>query len=728
MTGQANSYVYALDIGTRKVAGIVLDKRKKPWQIRAACIIEQEPGAMEDGQIHDVRKVSQVIRQVTDDLSQQTGLELTQAAVAAAGRSLHTRVGQASRAVSPLTTISDELVHALELEAVLAAREDLGRTARVGGISTGNPYMFIAYSATRYTLDGSRIASLIGQRGSRADVEVIATFLPRVVIDSLTNALDGAGLKMASLTLEPIAALNVAIPPSMRSLNLALADIGAGTSDIAITKDQTVVAYGMVPIAGDEITAALTSHYLLDFTEGERVKRLLIHQEEIEFTDVLGFSATLPSQEIQKTIRPAVENLATQIASEILNLNEGTSPQAVICVGGGASTPGLREALAAQLGLPQTRVAVRGRDIVRDIIGAEDKLSGPASITPLGIALLAGTSNLSPFIDISLNGQTYKLLKSATRTVKEALIGAGIGLSRLLGPPGEPLSVRINGQMRVFPGQPGTPAEITKNGKPCSLDEPIEPGDQLWISEPTAGQPARLTIEQAIASRSPQIIVAVNGKETSIHPLVLRNGKPASLTVELKDGDELQVTSFSTVAEVLELLRKQHSLQTKQIRFTINGTPFTHNVSSVDVAVNGVLATDQTPLNDGDRVDIWERRSGFPTVGDILREHGISQHATASITVAVNDEPITLGHKTPPTLLVNGRPAGLDHTIRDGDHISVLKSSDEDRTFIVSDVLRYHNPAEQRRSGKSLYITVNAEPAGFTTPIKNGDKIHFEWR
>ena len=57
------------------------------------------------------------------------------------------------------------------------------------------------------------------------------------------------------MTLEPIAAINVAIPENYRMLNIALVDVGAGTSDISITRDGSIIAYGMIPHAGDELTA-----------------------------------------------------------------------------------------------------------------------------------------------------------------------------------------------------------------------------------------------------------------------------------------------------------------------------------------------------------------------------------------------------------------------------------------------------------------------------------------
>ena len=79
---------------------------------------------------------------------------------------------------------------------------------------------------------------------------MLATFLPEEVVDSLYAAVEQAGLYVTNLTLEPIAAMTVAIPEQYRLLNIALIDIGAGTSDICITKDGSVIAYGMIPAAG----------------------------------------------------------------------------------------------------------------------------------------------------------------------------------------------------------------------------------------------------------------------------------------------------------------------------------------------------------------------------------------------------------------------------------------------------------------------------------------------
>lgn len=78
-----------------------------------------------------------------------------------------------------------------------------------------------------------------GMAAKTMEADVVATFLPGEVVESLYAAhAHLAGLQVASMTLEPIAAMNAAIPAELRLLNLALVDIGAGTTDIAVCRDR----------------------------------------------------------------------------------------------------------------------------------------------------------------------------------------------------------------------------------------------------------------------------------------------------------------------------------------------------------------------------------------------------------------------------------------------------------------------------------------------------------
>src|SRR5699024_10099684 len=157
---------------------------------------------------------------------------------------------------------------------------------------------------------------------------------------------------------------------------VALIDIGAGTSDLAISNDGTIVAYGMVPVAGDEITEKIGDHFLLDFKDAEWLKRKVIEEKIATVHDILGFEINVTLDDLLTTIESSVDHLATLLANKVLELNK-QSPQAVMLVGGGSLTPMIEEKLAANLKLPNNRVAVRGSDAIQYINNKESIPSGP---------------------------------------------------------------------------------------------------------------------------------------------------------------------------------------------------------------------------------------------------------------------------------------------------------------------------------------------------------------
>ena len=352
-TSKRKERIFALDIGTRSVIGIVAEKETNGLKIIATERQEHKTRAMLDGQIHDVPQVAAVIENVKKALAKKTG-PLKSAAVAAAGRALYTMTASADMEISGIITAEQE--RSLDFAGVQAAQSKL---ASSDAIDDPTKYYCVGYSTIKYTLDGSDLKTLVGQRGKVATATVIATFLPRQVIDSMQSALQTTKLNMHALTLEPIAAINVLIPPTMRHLNLVLVDIGAGTSDVAITKNGSVIAYGMVPQAGDEITEAISQQFLLDFNVAENIKREAALGNDVTFNDILGMEYNMTAAEVLDPIMPNVENLANAIAKQIMELNGNESPQAIILVGGGALTPNLSKYVAKVLDLPAGRVAVR---------------------------------------------------------------------------------------------------------------------------------------------------------------------------------------------------------------------------------------------------------------------------------------------------------------------------------------------------------------------------------
>ena len=325
---QEEDLIYALDIGTRSVIGMLGKVKEGKVHIFAMEKQPHQQRAMQDGQIEDIGQAARAVVEVTRRLEKTAGRKLQRACVAAAGRALRTEGGTSTLELSGMETITQEQVARLEAAAV----SDAERALQGEGEEGQRRLFLVGYTAIRYLLDDYPLTNLLGHKGKKLESRVVATFLPSEVIDSLYAVLEQAGLEAMSLTLEPIAALNAAIPQDLRLLNLALVDIGAGTSDIAVCREGTVVGYTMATVAGDEITEALMRAYLVDYDTAERMKMELGEMSQITFTDVLGLEQTYSAEEVMAAADGAAQNLASQVAEKIQKLNGGAPEAAASCL------------------------------------------------------------------------------------------------------------------------------------------------------------------------------------------------------------------------------------------------------------------------------------------------------------------------------------------------------------------------------------------------------------
>ena len=148
----------------------------------------------------------------------------------------------------------------------------------------------MGYSVVKYFLNDEVFISLEDHKATKIGEDIIVTFLPEDVVDGLYSAVGQAGLTVANMTLEPIAAINVAIPENYRMLNIALVDVGAGTSDISVTKEGSIIAYGMIPYAGDELTELIVQHFLVDFKTAEAMKLASTTENEVTYEDTVSYT------------------------------------------------------------------------------------------------------------------------------------------------------------------------------------------------------------------------------------------------------------------------------------------------------------------------------------------------------------------------------------------------------------------------------------------------------
>ncbi|MDE6923502.1 MAG: pilus assembly protein PilM, partial [Oscillospiraceae bacterium] len=518
MKAQDKDLIFALDIGTRSVVGVVgrpVGDRLKVLDVELA---EHSKRAMMDGQIDDIRQVGDLARTVAQRLQSRLGVHLERVSVAAAGRALRTQKGSFALELPEEQFIDAEQIGALEAGAVSAAEEALQSD---GG--DRRQMFLVGYTVAQYRLDNYPMNNLQFHTGRRMEADVVATFLPGEVVESLYAAMRAAGFQVSSMTLEPIAAMNAAIPAELRLLNLAMVDIGAGTTDIALCRDGSVVGYTMATVAGDEVTEAIMRAYLVDFKTAEQVKRAIGESDDlIRCRNILGQEERIAVSEVLQTIQEPMDRLADAIAKQILSVND-TVPSAVFLAGGGSKLSGLREKVAEKLDMDERRVAIAGNNFALSAFSESIELEKPEYATPLGIAISAGLGLLNDSYVVTLNGQSAKLFRNGVLTLRDILLMNGYGYGDMVGKTGKSLTVTLDGKRLVFRGEPAIPAALRVNEEEASLSTVIHAGDHIHFVPARHGEAASRTVAELLGP--------------DFYGQVLVNNAPASMDTQLGQGD-----------------------------------------------------------------------------------------------------------------------------------------------------------------------------------------------
>ncbi|NMM63161.1 cell division protein FtsA [Clostridium sp. P21] len=551
--------IFALDIGTRSVIGTAGTVRDKKFHVVAEYCMEHEERAMIDGQIHDIGLVANAVNNVKKQLEEKLNMKMEKVSIAAAGRFLRTVVAKAQLKIDYDKEIDKDTVRSLELTAVKSAEEKINEQRE------GKLYC-VGYSVKNYYLNGYIINNLLSHKGENIEAEVIATFLPRSVVDSLYSVMEKVGLEVASMTLEPIAAMEAAIPQNLRLLNLALIDVGAGTSDIAISSKDTISAYGMVPLAGDEVTETIAQNYLVDFNTAEYIKRHCTNEEKLVYKDVLGLENEINCEDVIKFISPTVKKIADEIGSKIIELNGDKSPNAIFIVGGGAYTPNLKEFLADKLNILPQRIAVKGREAVTECV-CQDNSLGSTGVTVLGIALISIKRLGHDFIDVILNDKVISLFNSHKHTVMDVMMQGGINPKVLIGRNGKNIRFTLNGIKRVAFGTLASSAEIVINGVKSSIDEEVKEGDNIEIKYAREGSdaaPCALDYVKKLYS----ISFFINDIIENLEPIAIINGKKADINEKIKEDDEVEIVFPENLGQYKKYLVEN----SEEYKYYLNGT------------------------------------------------------------------------------------------------------------------------------------------------------------
>lgn len=687
------SNVFGLDIGTRNVVGTVGYRTEDDKFIVAAqCVRQHETRAMLDGQIHDIGKVGRIIGQVKAELEAQLNEPLSDVCIAAAGRVLKTVTTHVEYEYAEESIVTGEDIHTLDLLGIEKA-QDILKEAN----DTQYKFYCVGYSVVKYFLNDEVFISLEDHKATKIGEDIIVTFLPEDVVDGLYSAVGQAGLTVANMTLEPIAAINVAIPENYRMLNIALVDVGAGTSDISVTKEGSIIAYGMIPYAGDELTELIVQHFLVDFKTAEAMKLASTTENEVTYEDIMSISHTIPSKEIWDLVEPTVDKITSEVAAKIMELNGDKTVSACFVVGGGGKIHGFTQMLAKRLDLPEERVALRGEEVLKEVVfEQEDIHKDPLLVTPIGICLNYYEQR-NNFIMMKFNGERLKLYDNNRLTIVDAALQAGFPNDELFPKRGMPINFVVNGAARIARGEVGEPAIVTLNGRPANINTPLVPNCEVTIEPSTAGADAVYTIEQLEEYHESTLTVIINGKTVVCPKFVEVNGQLEPGSYEIKEGDVIEARNYYTVRQVAEFMDVEVD-------------------TDHEVLVNNRLADFDTLVYENFTID-WTVLS-FGVAPEPENRYNATISDTSS-EVSLEDESPEKKEEEAPE-----KPEGSVTVMVNGESVTMTGK----QNYIFVDVFDWYSFDLSAGKGRAIATLVNGKEAEFSQPLVNGDNIELYWK
>jgi cell division protein FtsA len=372
--------ISAIDVGTTKVCTITgtLDSGGNV-QVLGVGLVPSH--GMHKGMVVNVEEARESIAESVRRAEQASGLKVESAYVGVTGRHISSHNSHGVVAIPR----NDRLVRHEDLKRVLSSAQQ---------VNVPDDRRILHAIPRNYSLDNQeRIKNPVGMHGFRLDVETHIITAAISSVQNLVKCIRSIGVEIQDLILEPLASGEAVLTPEEREVGVILADIGGGTTDIAVFRDGSIYHTSIIPVAGYQVTSDLSIGLGLPFEIAEAMKKkygnvypeVLNKNQESTLTVEDGHSVSY--RDLCNIIKVRMEELLRLILLEMPDSNYASiAPSGLVLTGGCSNLAGL-ESLAKQTIRLQTRI---GEPM--GVYGITDILHDPAHSTGVGL-LLWGTRN-----------------------------------------------------------------------------------------------------------------------------------------------------------------------------------------------------------------------------------------------------------------------------------------------------------------------------------------------
>jgi len=379
-----SDYVVALDIGTEFVKALIAKQNGDSLDIVGVGRARQDVSDMHSGAIADISGVVRNCEEALSEAEDQAGLQAKRVVIGIAGElvkgvtnTIRYRRPQPDR---PLDTAEMEfIIEKVQERAQLKAQKQIA-------LETGNEEVevkLVNSALVSIHIDGYKVSNPIGFQGRDVAVQIYTAFAPMVHIGALERVADELALELVAVAAEPFAVSRSVLGNDASSnFTAILADVGGGTTDIAVVSDGGVEGTKMFGIGGRSFTRTIASEMDLTYKDAEKLK--------------VNIDSTQIKPSIKKEADAAIDKtLDVWLAGVELALSEFDAidhlPNRILLCGGGASLKKLVDALSGKdwyKDLPFTKPPTVHHISPTEVIGIKDttgSITDHTFITAMGL-------------------------------------------------------------------------------------------------------------------------------------------------------------------------------------------------------------------------------------------------------------------------------------------------------------------------------------------------------
>lgn len=401
----SKNIVTGLDIGTHKIITIIGTKTDE-GNIDIIGLGSEKSAGLRQGMVIDIEETISAISKSLEEAEQMAGQTIESAFLGIGGSHIES---SNSKGVIAVSRADGEIIE-----------EDVNRVieaARAVSIPTNREIIHVVPRI--FTVDGQEgIHDPIGMTGIRLEVDAHVISGSTPAIKNLSKCVYQAGLDINELVFNPLASSQILLDKQQKEVGVALIDIGAGTTELAVFEQGDILHSAVLPLGSAHITNDIAIGLRTSIETAEKIKRQygkassqgILEEEEIDLTKIDKSEEQKASKKyVAEIVEARLTEIFSHISDQLKSINrEANLPAGVILCGGGSKINGLVSAVKEALRLP---VQIGKPKI--EISGLIDKISDPTYCTAIGLMVWGINAEMSEVKSSSTNltGAASKIKK-----------------------------------------------------------------------------------------------------------------------------------------------------------------------------------------------------------------------------------------------------------------------------------------------------------------------------